>query len=139
MFKKDKTKEPYKYYQKGVLKCIYDVTGNKFKIGDRVEVIDDGQFYSTYESMIVAMGISKKNWIQHGLSDGDIGHIINSKIHENHEDPLQIYGYRVIYGVKITNVAYPDKKININKIALVGETGLKKLKNILLPDKLFEI
>jgi len=115
------SQKPYEYIDSngGTLKKIYDIVNNKFKIGDRVKVIDKGQFYSGYKQMIIAMGILEKDWMTCGLLNNDIGYIINVKSHEDIHD--------IIYGVKIND-----------KVALISEKGLKKLQS-LLPDRLFEI
>jgi len=120
MIKIDKSQKPYKYIDEfRNSRKIYDSINNKFKIDDKVEVIDNGQFYSSYESMIKAMKISTDDWMVTGLRDGQKGYIVNIKMHENKFD--------IIYGVQIND-----------KVALVSEEGLKKIENY-LPDRLFEI
>lgn len=98
---------------------------NKFQIGEIVKVVNDGQFYSTYEEMSIAMNISSKDWLQYDLYNGDIGSIVNVKIHESGSD--------IVYGVKINN------SNNSNKVALIGEDGLESMLLSILPDELFEI
>jgi len=119
---KDMTKKPYIYENNGNIKEIYDITNNKFQIGEIVKVVNDGQFYSTYKEMAIAMDISSKDWLQYDLYNGDIGSIVNVKIHESDSD--------IVYGVKINNS---------NKVALIGEDGLESMLLSILPDELFEI
>jgi ribosomal protein S17 len=122
----DLKSKPYEYItSRGDPKKIYNAVDNKFKIGDKVKIIDEGQFYSSYESMAIAMGIvDEENWMRHGLSKKHTGYVMDIKVHE---DKFNNNLNDIIYGIEIGN-----------KIALIGECGLEKMKNI-LPDRLFEI
>lgn len=116
----DKTKEPYVYETNyGAIKKIYSSINNKFQIGDKIKIIDRGQFYSSYKAMAISMKIEEKDWMQHGLKEGNTGYIMDVKTHEDKAD--------IIYAVEIRK-----------KIALVSEEGLEKIEE-LLPNRLFEI
>ena len=88
---------------------IYGSLNGKFEVGDTVEVIDQGEHYSSYELMANAMGILLPAWKRHAIKNGYIGEVISRKVHGDGND--------ILYGVQFSN----------SDINIIGESGLKSV------------
>ena len=95
----------YIYYNKKKERKIYGSLNGKFKIGDRVQVLNIGEVYSLYKEMANAMKIPLDKWGKYNLYNGDIGIVIARKIHA--------FDRCLLYGVKF------------NDVYIIGEDGLK--------------
>jgi transcription antitermination factor NusG len=99
-----------------------EVSKGKFKIGNRVKIINPGLTYPNYEDMASEMGL--KNWGKgigsSSLGNNSIGIII---VVEPHLDDANDF----LYGIKLEETfidAY-----NIGKEVIVGENGLELVNN----------
>ena len=85
---------------------------NKFKIGQRVVVVDDGKTYSTYEEMAKLMGL--ENWKKENeLPNGSEAVIVNVKPHIS-------WSNEILYGIQIDN----------GKQVIIHEDGLELVKQL---------
>lgn len=102
---------------------IYGSLNGKFEKGDKVKIINSGWSYSTYRHMADAMNIPKEKWNFGDIGKGDIGIVINRKVH----------------GDK-SNILYA---VSFNGIHIFGEGGLELVSKYMaikkLDDKDFEL
>lgn len=95
---------------------IYGSLYGKFEKGDRVKIVNNGWSYTTYRYMADAMNIPKERWNFGNVNNGDIGVVINRKIHANEND--------ILYAV------------SFNGIHIFGEKGLELVSRYITIEKL---
>jgi len=90
----------------------------KFKVGDRVKVVNEGKGYSTYGRMADLMGLTM---YEHGAfaGDGDVGSVVAIRVHMS-DSPI-LAGIRCgdqeyIVGVEGLKLAPEPEKLSIKKM-----------------------
>lgn len=90
----------------GIIRKIYGSLTGKYKVGDKVEMVNNGASYTSYDAMANAMKIPEGKWKRMIVENGSIGIIFSRKIHDRNSV--------IVYGVNFDDNYY-----------IVGEKGLK--------------